>query len=65
MIALLRSRAKLEETLREFAIRVNREVNIRLGHFDPATPQEHRQRSEGVVSVHKLDAVMDFIPGGD
>lgn len=52
---------QLKEDLTEFAIRVNREVGVRMGMFSPDTPTEKRQLSEGMVKVPVLDVVRDYL----
>ena len=48
-------REAFRDRLRQFAVRAQREVCVRLGDFAPATDQEHRQAAEGAVAPHKLD----------
>jgi hypothetical protein len=45
-----------DEVLREYAIRVQREVGVRLHHFSPANAEERRQHNQGVVAPGELDA---------
>lgn len=58
---VLLNQTALKEELKEFAIRVNREVCIRVGAFSPDNPEESRQLSEGPVKVGNLDTVRDYL----
>lgn len=58
---LIRDKSTLEAELRDFAIRVNREVCIRAGIFPADSVIEKRQRSEGLVTVPELDTVKGYL----
>lgn len=51
---------EISEIARQFAIDVQREINIRNGNFLPATDQEKAWKAVGPVAVRYLDTVVTY-----
>lgn len=48
------------QTAIDFAIRVNREVCVRMGTFLPQTVEERGWSREGLVDVSKMDTFKEY-----